>query len=71
MDQGAISVLERRYVSHQLNEILVVLEENTDFDIDTKGERTSANIKNYNIRSAVHNFAASCKNNKSSVLANS
>ena len=56
MDQGVTSALKSRYVSHYLNEILVVFEE--DIDFDTRGERTLGNIKNYNIRSAVHDFAA-------------
>ena len=59
MDQKVISALKRCYISHHLNEILVVFKEDTDFDVDTWGEKIFANIKNYNIHSAVHNFAAS------------
>ena len=58
MDQGVTSALKRCYVSPSLNEILVVLED-TYFDVDTRGEQTLANMKNYNFCSAVHNFAAS------------
>ena len=52
MDLGVISALKRCYVSHYLKEILVVLEEHRDFDVfdvNTSGEQTLANIKNYNI----------------------
>ena len=68
MDQGVISAMKRHYIRRYLDEVLVVIE---DGFVDNRGERTLANIKRYNIRSAIFNFAAAWQDLRPSVLANS
>ena len=68
MDQGVISAMKRHYIRRYLDEVLVVIE---DGFVDNRGERTLANIKRYNIRSAIFNFAAGWQDLRPSVLANS
>lgn len=58
MDQGIISALKRKYTRRYLDEVLVVLEDNSDLVEDTRGTRTLANIKTYNIRSAICNICS-------------
>ena len=67
MDQGVISAMKRHYIRRYLDEVLVVIE---DGFVDNRGERTLANIKRYNIRSAIFNFAAAWQDLRPSVLAN-
>ena len=45
--------------------------EDDESKVDIRGERTLANIKNYNIRSAIYNFAAAWQDLKVPVLSNS
>ena len=68
MDQGVISAVKRHYIRRYLDEVLVVIDDEL---VGNRGERTLANIKRYNIRSAVFNFAAARQDLRPSVLANS
>ena len=68
MDQGVISAIKRHYIGRYLDEVLVVIEDGL---VDNRGERTLANIKRYNIRSAIFNFAAAWQDLRPLVLANS
>ena len=68
MDQGVISAVKRHYIRRYLDEVLVVIDDEL---VDNRGERTLANIKRYNIRSAIFNFAAAWQDLRPSVLANS
>ena len=70
MDQGIICAMNRHYVCHYLNEVLTVIEDD-ETEVDMRGERTLANIKNYNICSAIYNFAAAWQDLKVPVLSNS
>ena len=50
MDQGVISAIKRHYIRRYLNEVLGVIEDDeTETDVDNRGERTLDKIKNYNI----------------------
>ena len=69
-DQGVICAMKRHYVRRYLNEVLAVIEDD-ESEVDIRGERTLANIKNYNIRSAIYNFAAAWQDFKVPVLSNS
>ena len=55
MDQGVISAIKRHYIRRYSDEVLVVIEDGL---VDNRGERTLANMKRYNICSAIFNFAA-------------
>ena len=70
MDQGIICAMKGHYVRHYVNEVLTVIEDD-ETEVDIRGERTLANIKNYNIRSAIYNFAAAWQDLKVPVLSNS
>ena len=70
MDQGIICAMMRHYVHHYLNEVLTIIEVD-ETEVDIRWERTLANIKNYNIRSAIYNFAAAWRDLKVPVLSNS
>ena len=70
MDQGIISALKRRYTRKYLNEVLVVIEDESDKLTDTRGSRTLANIQSYNIRSAICNLASAWSELKMSTLSN-
>ena len=70
MDQGIICAMKRHYVRHYLNEVLIVIEDD-ETEVDIRGEHTLANIKNYNISSAIYNFAAAWQDLKVPVLSNS
>ena len=45
MDQGIISALKRCYVRRYLDEVLIVLEDESDMIEDTRATSTLANIK--------------------------
>ena len=51
-------------------EVLMVIEDD-ETEVDIRGERTLANIKNYNIRSAIYNFTAAWQDLNVPVLSNS
>ncbi|KAK3880961.1 hypothetical protein Pcinc_014611 [Petrolisthes cinctipes] len=70
MDQGVIRAVKRCYTRKYHDEVLVVLEDENDETADTRGERTKANIKAYNIRSALYNLAYSWADVKVVSLAN-
>lgn len=70
MDQGIIHATKLAYRRAFLEEILVVEEAEEDRENDTRGERTLASLRNYNIKSAIHNFADAWKNCKTTTLAN-
>ena len=72
MDQGIIYACKRLYRSNFLKDVLVVLpdEEEEVEEIDTRGQRTLQNIKAYNIRSAIFNWAAAWSSMKQSTFAN-
>ncbi|KAK3886656.1 hypothetical protein Pcinc_009210 [Petrolisthes cinctipes] len=71
MDQGVIVSCKRCYQRRYLDEVLVVLEEEEDLDEDKRGQRTLNNIKNYNFKSAIYNFASSWKDVKITTLSHS
>ena len=58
MDQGVIYAAKTIYRRRFLNEVLVVMENEEDIDNDTRGQRTFRNLKAYNIRAAIFNWAA-------------
>ena len=68
MDQGVISAIKKHYIRRYLDEVLVVVEDGL---VENRGERTLANIKRFNNRSAIFNFAAAWQDLRLSVLANS
>ena len=70
MDQGIICAMKRHNLRRYLNEVLTVIEDD-ETEVDIRGERTLANIKNYNIRSAIYNFAAAWQDLKVPDLSNS
>ena len=70
MDQGIICAMKRHYVRHYLNEVFTVIEDDKT-EVDIRGECTLANIKYYNIRSVIYNFAAAWQDLKVPVLSNS
>ena len=72
MDQGVIYACKRLYRNNFLKDVLVILqdEEEEAEDIDTRGQRTLENIKAYNIRSAIFNWAAAWKSMKQASFAN-
>lgn len=59
MDQDITCAMKRKYRRHYLNEVLDVLESETDLTEEACGTRTQANIKNYSVKSALFNLAAS------------
>ena len=58
------------YQRKYLLEVLVVLEEEEDLIEDTRGLRTLNNIRGYNLKSGLYNFASAWKNVKITTLAN-
>ena len=66
MDQGVIHAWKLLYRRYFLDKVLVV----EDLEEDTRGQRTLQALKNYTIRSAIHNFADAWKALKMSTLAN-
>ena len=71
MDQGVIVACKRLYMRKYLNEVLVVIEDEEDIIEDTRGQRTLNNIKSYNLKSGIFNFASAWKQVKLTTLANS
>lgn len=59
MDQGVIASSKRLHQRKYLDEVLAVLEEDDNLEEDTRGLHTLNHIKNYNLKSAIFNFAAS------------
>ena len=49
-----------------MDEVLVLIEE----EEDTRGQRALSNIKTYNIKSAIYNFASAWKDVKITTLSN-
>lgn len=70
MDQGIILACKRKYKKLYLDEVMVVLEEPEDAVQDTRGKRTLQRIRDYNIKSAIFNWASSWKQMKTSTLIN-
>ena len=65
MDLGEI-VSCKGFHQQKLGEVLVVIEE----EEDTRGQRSINNIKSYNIKSAIYNFASAWKDMKMTTLSN-
>ena len=64
--------MKRHYIRCYLDEVLAVIEDDeTETDVDNRGEHTLANIKNFNICSAIYNFTAAWQNLNASVFSNS
>lgn len=70
MDQGVIVSCKRYYQRKYIEEVMVILEDEEDLENDTRGQRTLRNIKNYNLKSAIYNFASSWKCVKMTTLSN-
>jgi len=70
MNQGVIYTAKRLYKKKFLNEILEV-EEPAAGEEDKRGDKTLQNLKDYNIRSMIYNFASAVKDIKPSTLMNS
>ncbi|XP_060846462.1 tigger transposable element-derived protein 7-like [Rhopalosiphum padi] len=70
MDQGVIYTAKRLYKKKLLNEILEV-EEPATGEEDRRGYKTLQNLKDYNIRSMIYNFASAVSDIKHSTLINS
>ncbi|XP_025207667.1 tigger transposable element-derived protein 7-like [Melanaphis sacchari] len=69
MNQGVIYTAKRLYKKKLLNEILEVKEPAAGED--KRNYKTLQNLKNYNIRSMIYNFASAVKDIKPSILINS
>lgn len=69
MDQGVVVACKRLYQWWYLHEVLGVIKEEEDFVDDTRGIPRLTNIKNYNLKSAIFNLAASWKAMKITTLA--
>lgn len=63
MDQGVIESAKRQYRNLFLQQCLVVTEDGMDEEgyEDTRGKKTLENLKAYNIKSAIYNFAEAWK----------
>lgn len=70
MDQGVIYTAKRLYKKRLLHEILEV-EEPAAGEEDKRGQKTLQNLKDYNIRSMIFNFASAIKDIKPSTFINS
>ncbi|XP_050527960.1 tigger transposable element-derived protein 7-like [Daktulosphaira vitifoliae] len=70
MDQGVIYTAKRLYKKMLLHEILEV-EETVAGEEDRRRQKTLQNLKDYNIRSMIFNFASVVKDIKPSTLINS
>ncbi|XP_042203529.1 tigger transposable element-derived protein 7-like [Homarus americanus] len=70
MDQGIIVACKRIYQRRYLDDVLAFIEEDEDLTEDTRGQRTVNNVKNYNLKSAIFNLAASWKTLKTTTLVN-
>ncbi|KAG7170183.1 Tigger transposable element-derived protein 7-like 50, partial [Homarus americanus] len=53
-----------------LEEVMAVLEDEVHKDVDTRGQRTLQNLRNYDIKAAIFNWAAAWKDVKVLTLAN-
>ena len=71
MEQGIILSTKRLYRRKFLDEVLVLSEEIADEDYDRHGARASANMKNYSLKAAIHNFADAWRDVTQSILTNS
>ena len=65
-----IMACKRFYQRKYLHEVLVVLEEEEDLIKDTRGLRMLNNIRGYNLKSGLYNFASAWKDVKITTLAN-
>ncbi|XP_062854201.1 tigger transposable element-derived protein 7-like [Trichomycterus rosablanca] len=70
MDQGLMISCKRYYQRKYLDEVLVVLEDEEDLEEDRRVQRTLNNINNYNLKSAIYNFASSWRDVKITTLSN-
>ncbi|XP_042225887.1 tigger transposable element-derived protein 7-like [Homarus americanus] len=68
MDQGVIYATKWLYKRKILDEVKEVEETSEDQVEDTGRQRTFRNLKLYNFRSSSHNFAASAKEVKATIL---
>ena len=65
-----IMACKRWYTCKYLDEVLVFILEKEDETEDTRGLRTLNNIKTYNLKSGIFNFASAWKQVKISTMAN-
>ena len=70
MDQGVIQATKMRYKCLFLKEVLVVCEGPEDEEEDTRRQRTLANLKAYNLKSAIFNIFSAWKDITQSTLMN-
>ena len=70
MDQSVIQATKMRYKRIFLKDVLEVIETEEDKVEDRRGMRTLANLKAYNLKSAIFNFATAWKNISATTLAN-
>lgn len=70
MDQSVIQATKMRYKRIFLKDVLEVIETEEDAVEDRRGMRTLANLKAYNLKSAIFNFATAWKNISAATLAN-
>ena len=68
MDQGVISAIKRHYIRRYLDDVLVVIDDGL---VENRGEHTLADIKRYNIHSAILSFVAAKQDLRPSILPNS
>ncbi|XP_050705146.1 tigger transposable element-derived protein 7-like [Eriocheir sinensis] len=68
MDQGVIQAVKMRYRRHFMQEILCVTL--TGEEGDTRAQRTIANLKRYNLKTAIYNLENAWKQVPPSTLAN-
>lgn len=72
MDQGVIVSAKRHYRRRFLDEVMVVLEDEEEkmLDEDTRGERTLENLRRYDIKSAIYNWASAWRDVPAKTLEN-
>lgn len=71
LEQGVILTTKRLYRKKFLDEVLVPAEENASIDYSIHGPRASANMKNYNLKAAIYNFADAWRDVPHATLTNS
>ena len=71
MDQGIIHTCKRLYRKKQMEDVLVVVDEDSEeADEDQRGELTLQRIRNYSIKDAIYNLADSWKEVSKETLRN-
>jgi hypothetical protein len=70
LDQGIIPVKKRLYRKRFLEEVMFMLEDETDESEGTREQHTLQNSRNYTLKSEIFSFAAASKTAKNQTLKN-